>query len=367
MCGRFVFPYWGVLLVIVDQVYTRQLPTFLIPGPSEDPNSVRDCLISLLQLRREHGSPPGNGQLLYLLQAFHSFQASDPRDKVYSLFSHSLDHQSLGLAVDYAIPAEDLYVAAAARILAEYQDLDLLLSNLHDKALDLPSWVPDWSTWRFGCDLAGMGFSATFSAASNTPTRFTVDETARTLRVSGCFVGKLNWVGDRILPYYVTHDGPAAAQRKSWIERQVETVRQLEPYPGEPNILAVLWKTLISGTTHTEVVADDTYVEYFDAHLNATKEQSPLLDRQAKSFCDAVRWRSRYRCLGTTDNGYFGAVPQTAQVGDWVCMFHGGRHLFVVRPSGLNFSYVGYGYVHGLMMGQVLVAPWYKETTITIV
>ena len=144
-------------------------------------------------------------------------------------------------------------------------------------------------------------------------------------------------------------------------------MRQLEPYPEEPDILAVLWKTLISGTNHKCVAADDAYVEYFNAHLNATMEQSPLLDRQAKSFCDAVQWRSRCRCLGTTDNGYFGAVPQTAQVGDWVCMFHGGRHLFVVRPSGWKFRYVGYAYVHGLMMGQVLAAPWYKETTITLV
>jgi len=370
MCGRVVFPHWDILLGVVAQVYARQLPTFLIPGPSEDPDSIRDCLISLLQLRQEEGYPAGGGHLLDLLQAFHPFKASDPRDKIYSLFSHSLDHQHLGLAVDYTIPAEDLYTTVAARVLAKCQDLDLLLSNLHGKTLDLASWVPDWSTWHFGCDMAGMGFYATLDAASGTPAVLRADETARTLGVSGCLVSKINWVGERILPYYVTHDGPViVAQRKLWIERQAETVRKLEQYmyPEETNILAVLWKTLIAGATHDEVAPDDTYVEYFNAHLDATMQRSPLINRQARSFCDAVRWRSRYRCLATTENGYFGAVPQTAQVGDWVCMFHGGRHLFVVRPSGTNFEYVGHAYVHGLMTGQVLTAQWYKNITITLV
>lgn len=156
MCGRVVLPHWEILLGVVAQVYARRLPTFLIPGPSEDPNSIRDCLISLLHLRREKDYSAGEDRLLYLLQAFHPFKASDASDKIYSLFSHSLDHENLGLGVDYTIPVEDLYTTVAAHVLAKYQDLDLLLSNLHDKTLNLPSWVPDWSTWHFGCDLAGM-------------------------------------------------------------------------------------------------------------------------------------------------------------------------------------------------------------------
>lgn len=35
-------------------------------------------------------------------------------------------------------------------------------------------------------------------------------------------------------------------------------------------------------------------------------------------------------------------------------MFHGGRHLFVVRENGRDFTYTGHAYIHGLMNGEIL-------------
>ena len=87
----------------------------------------------------------------------------------------------------------------------------------------------------------------------------------------------------------------------------------------------------------------------------------------AREFYDAMRRRSRYRRLAVTGRGYFGAIPQTAEIGDWVCMFHGGQHLFVVRQCGQDFTYVGHAYIHGFIRGEVLRLPWYDKRVITLV
>lgn len=86
----------------------------------------------------------------------------------------------------------------------------------------------------------------------------------------------------------------------------------------------------------------------------------------AREYRDAVRRRLRWRRLCTTRKGYFGAIPETAQIGDLVCMFDGTRSLFVVREKGAYFQLIGTAYVHGLMYGEVLKMEGYERQVLTI-
>ena len=85
----------------------------------------------------------GRFNLLGLLQFSHIFQATDPRDKVYSLLNLANDRQDLALPFDYSCTPEDLYIFVARRILETSPNLNILYSNLNKKSLNLPSWVPD--------------------------------------------------------------------------------------------------------------------------------------------------------------------------------------------------------------------------------
>jgi hypothetical protein len=142
----------------------------------------------------------------------------------------------------------------------------------------------------------------------------------------------------------------------------VERLRQYNHNKDE-----VLWRTLIGNITLEELQATDTYKSHYDAHHTLTEESPMWLQNLAREYCDAARRGSRYRRLCTTQNGYFGAIPETAQVGDSICMLEGGRLLFTVRPMGNDFVFVGPAYIHGFMYGEILKLDWYRRRMLTLV
>ncbi|KZL71477.1 ankyrin and HET domain-containing protein [Colletotrichum tofieldiae] len=261
--------------------------------------------------------------------------------------------------------AEQLYITVANKILAKSPTLDILYSNLNKKSLALPSWVPDWSTWQFGSN--GAAHHYFYAACAATAAELRLHTSRDKLDISGCFVDKIVDLSDRVEPYYKDHHGPDLQRRKTWLKEQAEIVDRLEPYPDGSDISDVLWRTLIGNVTLEEDDAGDDYKAFFYAHLNCCKDDSAEVKKMATNFCDAVRRRSRYRCLAVTEKGYFGAIPETAAVGDQIWMFQGGRHLFIVRQCEGGFIYIGYAYVHGLMQGEVLLSDWYEKCTITLV
>ncbi|KAG8158802.1 hypothetical protein KVR01_011245 [Diaporthe batatas] len=59
-----------------------------------------------------------------------------------------------------------------------------------------------------------------------------------------------------------------------------------------------------------------------------------------------------------TQRGYFGRSPMPPQVGDKVCIFHGGKVPFLLRPqeNSDHFKLAGEIYIHGIMKGAAMNA-----------
>jgi len=51
MCGRREINEWDLLPNIIQLVFNRSLPSFLLHNSSEDPNSLQECLVTLLHTR----------------------------------------------------------------------------------------------------------------------------------------------------------------------------------------------------------------------------------------------------------------------------------------------------------------------------
>lgn len=57
----------------------------------------------------------------------------------------------------------------------------------------------------------------------------------------------------------------------------------------------------------------------------------------------------------STSHGRFGLMPLSAEVGDILCVFYGGRVPYLIRPCGNGqYAFVGHCYVHGFMAGEAM-------------
>jgi hypothetical protein len=370
MCGRIEIPDWELIPKLVLLVFRRMAPVFTLPSLAEDPNSMTECLISIWRLRKIYTVEKAKMTLHDLIMESHAFKASDPRDKVYSIIGLADDRDKIRLKIDYSRPIRDLYINVASYMIEHDTDLSLLLSNLHTKSIDLPSWVPDWSTWHFGSNGAAMSIG--YDASGNSKPKVRVRRSQNELELSGCIVDSIIRLGSDIGPHYVGTRNPEVNQRRdSWLKEQKEMVREakrVKRSPHRESASELLWRTLIGNITLDEEKASDDYETLYDAHLQLSNKYISLEDKaMAREFCDAVRRRSRYRRLATTEKAYFGGVPHTSQVGDWICMFHGSSLLHVIREHGRGYLYIGHAYVHGLMNGEILKHRYYKKQTIRLV
>jgi hypothetical protein len=68
-----------------------------------------------------------------------------------------------------------------------------------------------------------------------------------------------------------------------------------------------------------------------------------------------------------TRRRFVGLVPDAAEVGDRICLLHGGKVPFVLRKQEKGFKLVGECYVHGLMKGEALKREGLLEMTFQLV
>lgn len=302
----------------------------------------------------------GKLSFLEFLTMFHSFQATDPKDKIYSLYVLLDDNQPVNIPVDYECTVERLFTTIATQILASSSCLHILYSYFGKKNLKLPSWVPDWSTWQVARQ--GMAMDLIYLACGSTIPEFRVRSMAE-LEIIWCLIDQISQQTDPIGQCYAFMGAPG---QETWLKKQLEFVQKVEPCPTGEKISSVLWRTMIGNITFDENQAEEDYSRYFEAYRNFSESSSFVQKHMGREFVGAVRRRSRYRRLCLTHQGYFGGVPEETEIGDWICMFHGMKLLFVVRKTGLHFTYIGHSYVHGLMNGEVLMLPHYKQCTITL-
>ncbi|RBQ76817.1 hypothetical protein VDGD_07411 [Verticillium dahliae] len=361
MCGTTELRDWELFSKVVRLVFARRLPAHILPASGQDPLAIGECVFALGGVRRAILDKRAQFRLSNLLPQFHAFQATDPKDKIFSVLGLAVDREALGVTVDYTQATEELYTRVAGSILSLYQDVNFLSNNLGVKRLDLPSWVPDWSSWVFGTEYVNRDWY--YKTAGSTKAHIQVH--GRTIEVSGCLIGRIKKLSSPIGPHYFKTG--SSAERNQWLQEQMEFIKPLGPYPGEPDLTDALWRTLIGDLTAGEQPATGRYRAFFEAHRNSNETSSSTKEKDmARQFIDATRRKSRNRVLATIERGYLGAVPVTSRMGDYICLFHGGRHLFVVRQEMETFHFVGPTYVHGLMQGETVEANWYQPRAISI-
>jgi hypothetical protein len=122
------------------------------------------------------------GRLIEKLASMASFQATDPRDKIYALLGLAPDGEAFVPHVSYSDSTEQVFFNFVKLFIRRGEGIDVLMqAGMRDNADRWPSFVPRW-------DDLGRAVGAARSPGK-CPTRMQVSEKDRTLHVRGTILG----------------------------------------------------------------------------------------------------------------------------------------------------------------------------------
>ncbi|OCK81312.1 HET-domain-containing protein [Lepidopterella palustris CBS 459.81] len=394
MCGTVTLENWGLLGEVVQSVNQGMLPQecTVFDDEVELKEDIRrtkslsgpDYVHMLWSLRAAAWSDSRHGDLnktlLQLLRRSHSFQSTDARDKIFALIGMARDREDLGIEPAYHKPARDIYIETAVKILDTESTLDLLSSVRGDKQIDLPSWVPDWSTFdcmRYGVNnclrFAKLLDAGLYQAGSAQRPQVTFSSDSTELTAKGLLFDELRQV------YFVNLIKPildGIQTSSQTIRSEFKTIKDRAykdghscPYANSSGFKNAFSRTLAGNVRRSAMPTEgfagfeeafDAYLDFHDGKIPAERDrpydhQNARRRALASLYYQSINELSAHRAIGITRKGYIASVPQNAREGDYVCVLYGGRLPYIVRQvENGKFMMLGDSYVDGIMKGEAV-------------
>lgn len=406
VCGRKEID-WKIFCRAVDRLISAKLTEGVVLGLVED--EPFRWYKSIISMRRLGLTDSLGDKLLDLLIHVREREATNPRDKVYSVLG-LMDGKSeaMGIAPDYKASTEQVFKNAAVCILKHSSNLDILgIAPTNVGAQGLPSWVPSWS--HSGEIAKPMRFDARGNlrathASRHTLPRFLISEQNNFLDLFGHHMDSISDLAD-VLPIFDKESGweeilepdedagaiawfksafaelGQASEHLLSITSRLSTFVQWEKFVGSSKAQEIVyWKTISAGCGIDDPASMETlYREWhtclspmrmlvrwrvdrvttnnlfktlgFVGYLNSTWSSYP-------EFGMLVETQAAGRRLARTGKGSLCLAPAEARKGDSIILAQGGRVPLVIRRCGSDKSdletwkLVGECYVHGVMNGE---------------
>ena len=326
--------------------------------------------------------------LMFQISHTRSYQATDPRDKVFALLSIVDDEDRAAIEVDYSIDATTLYVDVAWYIIQSTETLDILEhAGFGKKLQNLPSWVPDWSLTlpENYMSLVDVCHSAYWLEVTKYgPVVTDVDE--RTcLCVDGMRIDVIDEVSCALEGEAVAIENLSQECRErrfahvfdQW-ENLALTINE-HRYPEDvygDGVTNAYWKTLIAGATAENEEVDLEYGRYFvdwyrkyraggkmDMSQVTTKDSSLTSEEGATTYSGCVFDVGFGRRFGKTKDRYMGMFPRDTKRADLVIILFGSRFPVVLREVNGGWAFLGVCYVHGIWPNDFVEGPTKAQRT----
>jgi hypothetical protein len=306
-------------------------------------------------------------------------ECSDRKDTIYGLLGLAKDVDELGIKADYSKEFSEILWDISIRMMSKGEMMrplqyateenikdDLLLPSGHR----LPSWVARWHSTH----LLMTNDSHEASESWEGPVEFSKDNLI--LKICGVRVAQVTRVEPWISRSLTGNLALEHLNRLEFLINEAEkqmrntadfrsvialTFLDIEKWPGREGEdiglalsllqqLITLAKSRISdGETKTIDLSNLMY-ELEPSDLG--KVEPFILDCHDKNG----------RALGFLSEERICILPTHAIEGDIIVIFRGGPQLYVLRPSGDTFFFVGHSSMIGAMHGQVLQEKGWKET-----
>ena len=415
------FQSFKVVINALADCYMHKIHQFVhMPLPALRINPVWAVLQA-----RDHFQSRARLDLAELLVLFLSSFSSDPRDKVFALYSLCANEQrkngkdaakatiaegKFPPTLDYSHTTEELFMLIIRYLATHAENLDIL-SALNPIAAHrtLPSWCPDW---RSPSPARLPSKTCWWNCAGNTKPELSFDLDRRVMTAKGFAVDSIRFIistdsigfdGDwdteiakevnraGTSPYgnesswrvalldTILLDAPAWVMEKSYKAMEGSCAR-LE---GCCNCSCCRGECYVAGTGlagrdqkrqgygHRRDGQYDIFSTWYPRRLLEDGLRPWLYPwwMQVKKgvTTPSVRNIAANRMFFFSVRGYMGLVPEGARPGDNIIVLYGGRTPFCVRRVGgetgssEKWRFVGDSYCHGIMAGEAMTEPRSKS------
>lgn len=295
--------------------------------------------------------------LLGLAQKFRDWRSTDPKDHIFALSALAFQEDVDLNKPDYTMSPSRVFGRLVLTHANKYGRLDGLNFHTSNRQLDLPSWVPDFSspsTVHSLISLPSMSLEwlltpkTLFSAAGDTKPKCSIDLDTDELHVSGINCDMILDTGP-IFPDD-NFSGTTTPSLQAWDSQMSEKYRSWAPgsYGSTSEYTEAIKRLIVADTTFSGRQNEGIYV---------TEE---IGEEGVKRIFLARMWKANYgRRPIFTIGGFIGLGPRNTQEGDVVTVLFGGQTPYILRPicaEGLfsKYRFIGECYVDTIMDGEVL-------------
>jgi Heterokaryon incompatibility protein (HET) len=301
---------------------------------------------------------------------------SDQRDCIYAVLGQLRETDQIGIIPDYTKTVTEVYVDATQKHIRHFGNLLVLgqceLSESESKsALQLPSWVPDWSSPMLSSpvhEVLPPLFQLLPALASMD------DQLLRAYGVRCDTVRRVVKVYDELL--HNESDAEIALRLQKVLSEVDDDDVVRDAYGNRDCVLEAycrtLWLDNFVDRWHPPVPHEAPYQDCLvliralvDSDI-AAAEPSTLPN--AARCLDRVREACWGRALVVSEDGRLGLAPGSVAVGDEVCLFFGFQKPIVLHPVAnsssalaLQHRVVGECYLHGMMQGEPILGELPKH------
>jgi hypothetical protein len=321
-----------------------------------------------------------------MLTKLGSLNASDERDMIYAPLGIATDRETLELVPDYSKTLETIFKETACALLRTGRLEVLLSASLQEQVLQLPSWVPDWSSSFDELPSHGM-YRAHNGRSQRSETLNATPKCSDHVIFDGYIVGKITKICSSCPNFALegTEAGSAnAVTFNEWLNEVETTIFSNDENASDrrqgindmaSNTAVAELLSAVGGQRPVWSLLHSPYLEAYKALKSAKSLASLIADMHSKAprnqnpeLLNYVKQVQHHLKTGPrpfwTDSGNIGLTwKDKDMVGDIVVVFPGVTMPCVLRrltpgnassvpQTGHSYRLVGATYFHGIMFGE---------------
>jgi hypothetical protein len=329
---------------------------------------------------------PRNPLVWLLYWTFGRLEATDPRDRIYSLLGLMPDRDKARSLVDYDLTVEEVFTRSMSDCLLFEDNKNTALCllslvgafSLGQYRASLPSWVPDFSSSSRLCVF--MQGTETFSASGNTNASIRVNN--KTAFIEGAVVDSIISIASCPHPL---HTQVPQVEVREWLQLCRVFAESEGTFYLTHSFCDIWWRLLVCDLHYAPGngyrSAAEGYKEFylcdrFASHLYDSEDEHEDIEGKYEDSQNIGRsepWYSaEYRemeavftntfdvhtygwNLCATNKGFLGWVNRNVEEGDKVVLLAGATAPFIMREAqDGSYRLLGAAYIHGIMYGEAL-------------